>query len=64
MAELVRRRRKPRKGLFYVAVGSDLICYQSSGEAVTSMEYRFRSDAERSLRLVKTIWPEAKVVKG
>lgn len=64
MAELVLRRRVPRKGLFYVWVGVQAVCYQSSGAAVTSMEYRYRSDAERSLRFVKTIWPKAKVVKG
>jgi hypothetical protein len=64
VADLVLRRRKPRKGLFYIAIGHELACYQSSGAAVTSLEYRHRTDAERSLRFVKTIWPKAKVVKG
>lgn len=63
MHELVRRRRKPRKGLFYVMVGAQMACYLA-GEATTPLEYRYRSDAERSLRFVKTIWPKAKVVKG
>lgn len=63
MAELGHRRLKPRKGLFYVGIGAELACYLA-GEAVTPLEYNCRSDAERSLRFVKTIWPKAKVVKG
>lgn len=63
MADIVLRRRKPRKGLFYIAVGARLTFYLA-GQAFTPLEYRFRSDAERSLRFVKTIWPTAKVVKG
>lgn len=57
------RRRKPRKGLFYIGVGARLAFY-GAGKAFTPLEYRYRSDAERSLRFVKTIWPKAKVVKG
>lgn len=63
MTELVCRRRKPRAGRFYIGVGCELACYRA-GETVAPLEYRFRSDAERSLRHIKTIWPKAKVVKG
>lgn len=63
MADIVLRRRRPRKGLFYIGVGTRLAFYLA-GEALTPLEYRYRSDVERSLRFVKTIWPKAKVVKG
>lgn len=64
MADIVLRRRKPRKGLFYIGVGARLAFYMAAEHVFTPLEYRYRSDAERSLRFVKTIWPKAKVVKG
>lgn len=64
MADVVRRRRQPCKGLYNVMVGAELVGYETHNGVFSPMAYRWHRDAQRSLRYIKTIWPQAKVVKG